>query len=302
MFVYLQVYHVPPKVQDEPILTFLYNNQDGSILTQLTLDNIGKTDLTYDVHDGDPNFNWSDEQCDNLDKQIINRLQKAVLYHYNPVTSMWYIQDTIVYISKELSVGKKGGFRDVYEMNFLHQDEPLGRYICKRYRKEKDPLDYIDDVKCQMEAGLYVTYFNQALKSYQSDIRIHYLPAAYMHLLDANGDVEFWVNIEPFVKGEFLKLTNNYDYCNPRGCDMSTAFTHFTYFKSAGKLMVVDLQGWLPSGVQNIIYLTDPQFHTVTGDSSTFDFGIDGFKVFFNKVHPKCNHICETLKLERPDF
>lgn len=172
--------------------------------------------------------------------------------------------------------------------------------MSKRYREQREPLQYMDDVVSQMQAGLYVNHFNQELSSFKSDLRIHFLTAAYMLLYDSEGKVEDWVNIEPFVDGEFLKLTNNYDFCEPRGKKVSTSFTHFTYVKSGGKLMVSDLQGWLPTGTQNLIYLTDPQFHTDSGDSSPFDFGQDGMKVFFDVVHPQCNEICKTLKLERP--
>ncbi|CAE1160277.1 ALPK [Acanthosepion pharaonis] len=158
--------------------------------------------------------------------ETINKIQKATLYQYNPVTYVWSGQDTIVCTGKELTLGKgkKGSFRNVYQITFLHQDEPLGKYVSKRYRQQREPLQYMDDVVSQMQAGLY----------------------------------------------------------------------------SGGKLMVSDLQGWLPSGTQNLIYLTDPQFHTDSGDSSPFDFGQDGMKVFFDVVHPECNEICKTLKLERP--
>ncbi|GAB1598861.1 hypothetical protein Ahia01_000163300, partial [Argonauta hians] len=279
-----------------------YNKDNDDILTQLMPYNKPDSVFPYNTTLESLDVTWFYTQHSPHSKQLTNRLQKSVLCNYDPMLRMWNIQDSIIYIRKELSVGKKGSFRDVYEMNFMHQDEPLGRYVCKRYRKEKDPKEYIDDVICQMEASLYVTYFNQALKSYQLDVRIYYLPAAYMKLLGVNGQVECHVNIEPFVEGEFLKLTNNYDYCNPRECITSTAFTHFTYSKSDGKFMVVDLQGWLPTGVQNIIYLTDPQFHTASGDSSKYDFGMEGFKVFFSKVHPECNRICQILKLQRPKF
>ena len=158
----------------------------------------------------------------------------------------------------------------------------------------------MDDIVCQMQAGLYVNLFNQALKTFELDLRIYFLTAAYMLLYDSQGNVKDWLNIEPYVDGEFLKLTNNYDFCHPCGKKVSTSFTHFSYVQSLGKIMVTDLQGWLPTGSQNLIYLTDPQFHTDSGDSSPFDFGQEGMKVFFDIVHPECNEICKTLKLERP--
>lgn len=248
----------------------------------------------------------TDSRKEDLNDQheSINKVQKATLYEYNPVTCVWSGQDTIVCTGKELTLGKgkKGQFRNVYQINYLHQEEPLGKYVSKRYRNQRESLQYMDDVVCQMQAGLYVNLFNQALKMFELDLRIYFLNAAFMLLYNSQGEVEDWMNIEPFVDGEFIKLTSNYDFCDPRGKNVSTSFTHFTYVQSGYQMMVCDLQGWLPSGTQNLIYLTDPQFHTDSGDSSPFDFGQEGIKLFFDVVHPECNEICQILKLQRPTF
>lgn len=46
----------------------------------------------------------------------------------------------------------------------------LIRYVGKRYRQQKKPEAYMQDVVTQMLAGYYVTLFNQALQHCREDI------------------------------------------------------------------------------------------------------------------------------------
>ena len=69
-----------------------------------------------------------------------------------------------------------------------------------------------------------------------------------------------------------------------------------------GKLMLVDLQGWLPREGRGVVYLTDPQFHTNNPTSlSSCDMGQRGMQAFWESVHPRCNAICHALGLKRPE-
>ena len=109
------------------------------------------------------------------------------------------------------------------------------------------------------------------------------------------------MNVEPFLSGNFDKLTNNLEYFSVVGRDLATALSHFSYCESGNTLMIVDLQGWLPSDKSGIVYLTDPQFNTQGIERfSPYDQQEKGMKAFWTRVHPECNDICRFLKLKRP--
>ena len=48
-------------------------------------------------------------------------------------------------------------------VEYLGQDEPMGKYVGKRYKKPLGPKQYKEDVRCQMTARYYVGLFNQDL-------------------------------------------------------------------------------------------------------------------------------------------
>ncbi|XP_048255079.1 alpha-protein kinase 1-like [Haliotis rufescens] len=233
------------------------------------------------------------------------KVNKALLLTYNPVTGDWLSQSTLVHRGQELDLGgnRKGNCREVFEVYFLHQDEPLGRYVCKRYWQQRPARYYQQDVVCQMMAGYYVTRFNQALHNHHSNIQMQFLPAAHLQLLTPDGLLEDWVNVEPYLHGDFIKLTNNLAFSKKghHGEELATALTHFSYCESQGVLMIVDIQGWFPREGSGIIYLTDPQFHTKgVRRFSPADKQDEGMTLFWSKVHPECNSICSSLGLTRP--
>ena len=67
------------------------------------------------------------------------------------------------------------------------------------------------------------------------------------------------------------------------------AFSHFTFCRTGGEKIVVDVQG-----VGDL--LTDPQLHTREGNSGPGDGGPRGFGLFF-ATH-KCNRICRRMGLQ----
>ena len=48
-------------------------------------------------------------------------------------------------------------------VEYLNQDEPLGLYVGKKYKKTLGVEQYEEDVRCQMTARYYVGLFNQDL-------------------------------------------------------------------------------------------------------------------------------------------
>jgi len=104
--------------------------------------------------------------------------------------------------------------------------------------------------------------------------------------------------MEPWLTGEFIKWSNNWDYINERNHTPHT-FTHYTYHY---KLPVVDLQG---VETKSQFLFTDPQIHSY-GFMSTLqrwfgntygkgDMGYDGV-VKWKEKH-RCNGLCQALNL-----
>jgi len=131
---------------------------------------------------------------------------------------------------------------------------------------------------------------------------IQFLPVVLLQLVDSSGHVTQVYNAEPYMSGEFTKLTNNFDWKDEkRRTDLVLAYSHFTYQASNGKLIIVDIQGWAPHDSKGCTYLTDPQIHSsVYRCFGTGNWQQKGFDKFWNMQHPKCNEICKLLRLTRP--
>ncbi len=137
--------------------------------------------------------------------------------------------------------------------------------------------------------------------------QVQYLPAVLVELLDVQveNDLERYFNVEPYMAGNFVKITNNYTHVTRgkvQGKDLLLAFSHFSYCASQGNIIIVDIQGWTSPDQSGGTFLTDPQIHTHQKKGfGTANRGADGFKQFWVSQHPKCNDICKALNLERPD-
>ncbi|KAK3738710.1 hypothetical protein QZH41_006247 [Actinostola sp. cb2023] len=99
------------------------------------------------------------------------KARDAILWKYDYLSSQWRGQPTMVYIGDllKLEKGMEGAQRDVFEAKFINQDEPLGRYVAKKYRKKIHLQQYENDVLSQMTARQYVALFNQSLSKAVAD-------------------------------------------------------------------------------------------------------------------------------------
>ena len=134
---------------------------------------------------------------------------------------------------------------------------------------------------------------------------IEFLPVVLLQLVNENGSSSGVYNVERYMAGEFVKLTNNLNFVTERGLvsDLVLAFSHFTYQASNQQLIIVDIQGWTPTSNQTgCTFLTDPQIHSVVykcfGTGNLRQKGIDSF---WNEMHPQCNDLCKALRLVRPN-
>ncbi|KAE9208902.1 hypothetical protein PF005_g12025 [Phytophthora fragariae] len=97
---------------------------------------------------------------------------------------------------------------------------------------------------------------------------------------------------EPYIDGKYKKYNNNNGWISDDGLNLSEtaqAFSHFTWQKTYGELMVVDLQG-----VGRVF--TDPQIHSTHGDKFGCGNLSDAGMTAFFATH-ECNSVCRALKL-----
>jgi Alpha-kinase family len=99
-------------------------------------------------------------------------------------------------------------------------------------------------------------------------------------------------------------LTDGFDASTMRPVDYLASFSHYTYVRSGGSMMVVDLQGsfqerWLFEDGRPKFLLTDPALHTNCISANNFgrtNLGRRGMKAFF-KTH-QCNACCRLFNFK----
>ncbi|NXI55506.1 ALPK1 kinase, partial [Chloroceryle aenea] len=226
----------------------------------------------------------------------------ALLLKYSKKSGLWTGQETAVFIGDYLTVAKEGKQRRAFWIHFLHQEEILGRYVGKEYKAEKGLLHHFSDVERQMTAQHYVTEFNKRLYEQKVPTQIFYIPSAVLLILEDRAIIGC-VSVEPYILGDFVKLSNNTKVVKNeyKATEYGLAYGHFSYEFSNGTDVVVDLQGWVTGNGKGLIYLTDPQIHSLNSkDVSRSNFGKKGIHYFFNNQHAECNEICRCLSLTRP--
>ncbi|KAK9398796.1 alpha-protein kinase 1 [Crotalus adamanteus] len=194
---------------------------------------------------------------------LLHKTHYALLLKYSKISGLWTAQETAAYIGDNLSVAKKGKQRNAFWIHFLHQEETLGRYVGKEYKEEKEIMYHFNDVERQMTAQYYVTEFNKRLYEQNIPTQIFYIPSVVLLILEGNS-IQGCVTVEPYILGEFVKLSNNTNVVKMeyKATEYGLAYGHFCYEFSQGTDVVVDLQGWVTDNGKGLIYLTDPQIHS----------------------------------------
>ncbi|XP_037686407.1 alpha-protein kinase 1 isoform X2 [Choloepus didactylus] len=231
----------------------------------------------------------------------LHRAHNALLLKYSKKSELWTAQETAVYLGDYLKVTKKGRQRNAFWVHHLHQEETLGRYVGKEYKEQKGLWNHFIDVERQMTAQYYVTEFNKRLYDQKIPTQIFYIPSTILLILEGKI-IKGCVSVEPYMLGEFVKLSNNTKVVKAeyKATEYGLAYGHFSYEFSKHRDVVVDLQGWVTGNGKGLIYLTDPQIHSVDQKNVTTNFGKRGISYFFNNQHVTCNEICHRLSLTRP--
>uniref|UniRef100_G3TEJ4 Alpha kinase 1 n=1 Tax=Loxodonta africana TaxID=9785 RepID=G3TEJ4_LOXAF len=231
----------------------------------------------------------------------LHQAYNALLLKYSKKSELWTAQETAVYLGDYLNVKKKGKQRRAFWVHYLHQEETLGRYVGKEYKEQKGLWHHFTDVERQMTAQHYVTEFNKRLYEQKIPTQIFYIPSTILLILE-DKTIKGCVSVEPYILGEFVKLSNNTRVVKTeyKATEYGLAYGHFSYEFSKHRDVVVDLQGWVTGNGKGLIYLTDPQIHSVDQKDATTNFGKRGIFYFFNHQHVECNEICHRLSLTRP--
>ncbi|XP_063165915.1 alpha-protein kinase 1 isoform X2 [Candoia aspera] len=236
---------------------------------------------------------------------LLHKTHYALLLKYSKISGLWTAQETAAYVGDYLSVAKKGKQRNAFWIHFLHQEETLGRYVGKEYKEEKEIVYHFSDVERQMTAQYYVAEFNKRLYEQKIPTQIFYIPSVVLLILEGKS-IQGCVTVEPYILGEFVKLSNNTNVVKLeyKATEYGLAYGHFCYEFSQDTDVVVDLQGWVTDNGKGLIYLTDPQIHSVSEKetSGLTNFGKKGIYYFFNNQHRECNEICSRLSLTRPSI
>ncbi|XP_045920099.1 alpha-protein kinase 1 [Micropterus dolomieu] len=225
----------------------------------------------------------------------------ALHLKFSKATGLWTARETCVYIGEPM--GMQGKQRAAIWVQFLHQEERLSSYVGKDYLKPKAIQFHLKDVERQMTAQYYVTEFNKSLYDKEVMAQIFFIPSEALLILNGN-EIVGCVTVEPYMLGDFVKLTNNTGKKNKsfQATEYGLAFGHFTFQFSDCQEVVVDLQGWVTASGKGLTYLTDPQIHSTKTPKGPSNFAARGLRYFLEEQHgPQCNGICQLLKLPPVD-
>lgn len=239
------------------------------------------------LHSGKSQFELKEHQT----------VHDALHLKFSKATGLWTAKETCAYIGEP--TGKKGQQRRAIWVTFLHQEERLSSYVGKDYLKPKEIQFHLKDVERQMTAQYYVTEFNKSLYDKEVMAQIFFIPSEALLILEKN-EIVGCVTVEPYMLGDFVKLTNNTvkKEIEVQATDYGLAFGHFTYLLSGGQEVVVDLQGWVTANGKGVTYLTDPQIHSTKTPKGPSNFADKGLRYFVEEQHgPECNAVCQLLKL-----
>ena len=195
----------------------------------------------------------------------------------------------------------EGGMRLAYYGLMQYKDK-WEKVVLKEYKrigagantKEK----YLELLECQTIADYLAQEFNQLPQLVnRSRIvkRIKFIMTKLVFERLPGGKYRN-LTMEQFIEGSYKKFSNNAGFVNYDDPTMTLqAFSHWTYQRTEGRMMVVDLQGIIVGNNQKYL-LTDPCIHST--DLTRFgrsNLGKPGINRFF-QTHV-CNTICHILQL-----
>ena len=159
--------------------------------------------------------------------------------------------------------------------------------------KEHNTLEcYMKELEIRTIASAYAREFNSDKKKASGICPIEFVP---LDVVECVGGVRYL--LETFMGGKIEKFSNNVGVVSSKSpqSEVMQVFSHFSWVKSGGSLVVCDLQGVMEGGR---LSLTDPAIHS-RGKQGRFgctDLGYVGIQRFFT-THV-CGSTCRQMGLE----
>jgi hypothetical protein len=213
---------------------------------------------------------------------IVPYSHRAIVKEWSTQLGCWVSRQTNVLLFP--TAFARGCMRSSYHLIDLQC--PQNNFVAKQYRKTSVVVSqYFDDVAMHSVAEYWAMQFNAA----GAPKRVRFVPAAVLELPFLSPPVVF--AIEPHLVGEFKKHNNNNGFVAEDKRNTPQAFSHYTFHKSQGQLLIVDIQGVGDD-------YTDPQIISLDGEGyGRGNLGSKGMDKFL-KTH-QCNAVCEHLGLPR---
>lgn len=185
----------------------------------------------------------------------------------------------------------KGGVRTACYAQTAASKSP---FVLKSFIKQgQSKAALIEEMRMQALCKSFALEFNSMLKL---DKPIDFVVTTCVQPKSHATSEDEHMFLEPYIPGEYIKYNGNNGYLHGDEShpffDVAQAFSHYTFERSWGQMLVDDLQG-----VDNI--LTDPAVQTKDPkrfNLSLTNFHTDGFKFWFSSH--TCNAICRQLGLK----
>jgi hypothetical protein len=200
----------------------------------------------------------------------------------------------------------QGGMRIAYYGSMLYKEDWV-KSVFKEYKtigngsNTKDK--YLELLDCQTVAEYLAQEFNNLPEISDKTAVVKKIKFIMTKLVfQPLGDGNYRnMTMERFIEGSYKKFTNNAGYVNyDDPASTLQAFSHWTYERTNGDMLVVDLQGITIEDNQTHL-LTDPCIHSTNLKRfGRTNLGKQGMKRFF-QTHV-CNIICLALKLKRNEY
>jgi len=177
------------------------------------------------------------------------------------------------------------------------------RLVAKKFKSTSLGIEYLeDDMRAQSLCKAFALEFSNLPVPYNFDFLCTVLLMSRDMVKPestASTHKTAFFSLEPYLGkvSDYVKYNSNFGYVLEDGdskelSDAAQAFSHFTFERSKGQILVADLQGLNQT-------LTDPVIHTRNRTLFKLlggNLGVEGFKAFF--MAHVCNSTCKALQLK----
>ena len=242
-----------------------------------------------------------------LGRVVDNKAKKILIYKFDFAHMEW----SSVPLQAEFGIEEKefaaGGFRKAFKATSITEGFNKGTWVVKSYLESavqliKDTGQTTEEhTRKSVQMQYLARNFASQLKETIAKDKLDEYGDSFEYKSVYMGKTEDGelLTVEEFIPGDFAKFINNNGIVCEEDtmlCKKAQAFSHFTYEKSEGKVMVLDIQGsgytlYDPEIASAEIHNEDGGYQFCTGNLAG-----RAIESFF-EVH-QCNSYCKLLKLK----